>query len=128
MQTTLMLKERTPAEAEVAFDQHVFLKIHDYLRNECILGPEAIDRVIKSLRDIYTEGMFSMMVMFDLNIADDSAYSPFRGPISQYCRESSTGIMKTVNDAAALAGFHMLKATARHLATLDDLTHRRRPN
>jgi hypothetical protein len=128
MQTTLILKERTYAEAEQAFEQHVRFKLHEFLQNDCILTPEGIERVMQILREIYTQDTHSMMVQFELKIETDSAYSPYRGVISQYCQESSAGIMNTVNNAAALAGFHILRSTAKHLAKLDDKAHKRLPN
>jgi hypothetical protein len=126
MQTTLMLKEHTPLDAEHAFDQHIHLKLHEYLRNECILSPEGIGRVMPALRDIYTSGMFSMAVQFEMKIASESVYEPHKGVISKYCLEAAPGLMQTINDAAALAAFHMLKACAKHLTALDDASHPRK--
>lgn len=128
MQTTLMLKERTAAEAELAFDQHLRCRLHDFLRNDCVLTPEGIERVMPVLLEIYINGVYGMQVQFDLQIPPNSTFAPFQGVISQYAKEISPGIMNTLSNASALASFHMLQATAKHLAALDDKAHKRRPH
>ncbi|WP_410951185.1 hypothetical protein [Pseudomonas sp. S1(2024)] len=128
MHTTLLLKERTAAEAEHAFDEHLRFKLHEFLKNECILTQAGIERVMPVLLEIYINGIHGMQVQFDIQIPPNSAYAPFEGVITQYAKEISPGFMNTLSNATALASFHMLQATARHLAALDDKAHKRQPH
>lgn len=125
MHTTLLLKERTAAEAEQAFDTHLRLKLYEFLRNECILTPAGIERVMPALLEIYINGIYGLQVQFDLQISPDSPYAPFQSVITQYAKDISPDFMNTLSNAMALASFHMLQSTARHLAVLDDKAHKR---
>lgn len=128
MQANLHFKERSLGEAELAFEQQLRYKLHQFLQNECVMSPQGIERVMDSLREIYITGVHSLFIEFTLQIAPDSKYAPFSNVVQGYCTEQSPAMGSVIMNAASTTAFNVLCATARLLARKDDREHKRRVN
>lgn len=128
MQANLHFKERSLGEAELAFEQHLRYKLHQFLQNECVMTPQGIERVMDSLREVYITGVHSIVIEFTLQIASDSKYAPFSNVIQGYCTEHSQAMGGVMINAASTMAYNVLCATARLLARKDDREHKRRVN
>jgi hypothetical protein len=128
MQANTHFKERSLGEAELAFEQNLRYKLHQFLQNECVMTPQGIERVMDSLREVYITGVHAIAIEFTMQIPPDSKYAPFTNVIQGYCSEHSQAMGSVMINAFSSVAYNLLCATARLLARQDDREHKRRAN
>ncbi|MBD8089164.1 hypothetical protein IFT48_04150 [Pseudomonas fluorescens] len=128
MEAKIQFSQVPVNDADDNFEKNFRFKLEDFLRNECILDPQGIQRVVHELRHLYIRTCYQANCLLMVPGTADPKLGDHHGAIMQYLQEYGPGVCDSMLKALTEVRMNMLKETARQLAYLDEKHNKRLAN
>lgn len=128
MEARINFTSATLSEADALFDRIFRFKLEDFLRNECILDPSGVERVISQARIIYIRTCYKVDCSLLLKAQPEPKYADHAQPILDYVQTYGPGVCESFVQSLKSLRYTMLQETCRQLAHLDEKHIKRRIN
>lgn len=128
MQAEIQFHPVSINDANNNFETNHRHKLEEFLRNECILDPQGIERVVNEMRNIYIRTCHAVSCQLTVPATPDPKYQDNHAQIMQYLQQHGPGVCESFLKSLTEVRGHLLMETARQLAYLDEKSHKRLSN
>lgn len=128
MEASIKYQQVSVNDANDNFEKYHRFKLEDFLRNECILDPQGIERVVDEIRHLYIRTCYILDCQLLVQSIPEPEYQEHHPAIMQYLQQHGGAVCNVFVRSIIEMRTHFLREAARQLAYLDEKSHKRLQN